>query len=149
MNGVADECDVVVGTSCDWNTNGRPDECDDQVCSNGLWDGFENPPFSLGSSVDGIDYVADGILWQNPEDTALIQLFGCESGGFGDKAIQLTVLPSPTDPADGFAESEWFQSDGGALAPTQQLYSLSFRAKLETARWKGYASASLRTEGAT
>ncbi|MFH0983680.1 MAG: hypothetical protein V2A79_19370 [Planctomycetota bacterium] len=129
-NAVPDDCDITAGTSHDCNTNGRPDECDVFRCYD-LWDGFQpNPPFSNGRPVSQIDYNGDGFYWINPKGNATISPIGCETQELSDNAVKTTV-PGTGPPEDGYVSSEYFITEGGVLPPDEEVYTLSFRPKLE------------------
>ncbi|MCP4589418.1 MAG: M6 family metalloprotease domain-containing protein [bacterium] len=130
----ADECDLAGGTSADCNTNGRPDECDVTRCTS-LWDGFlPNPPFSRNRLMNTIDYVpwpeGDGVYWDNPEGTAIVDRRGCETGASSDQTVKVSVDAGLVDSTDGYLASEYFQPYDGVLAPAEEIYALSFSFKI-------------------
>ncbi|MCP4592591.1 MAG: hypothetical protein GY842_17805 [bacterium] len=133
-NGQPDACDVALGISPDCNNNGQPDECDVTECSS-LWDGFQpNPPFSRNILMSTIDYLpypdGDGIFWENPEDTAIIDRRGCETGYSSDLSVRVDVDESLFDPRDGYVASELFRTVEGTPAPEENVYTLTFSAKV-------------------
>ncbi len=125
-NGIRDDCDLAAGTAQDCNLNGIPDECDIPRCYP-LWNGFQGLAYQL--PTNGLDIDGDGVPWSNPAGTAQIWVYGCEFEGTSDRSVQVTVTTTP--PEDGYVVSEYFQSNGGILPPNEQVYSLSFRLRLE------------------
>jgi hypothetical protein len=128
-NGVADACDVGFGTSQDCNSNGRPDECDTEHCHY-LWNGFQDAVYQ--APMNGLDLDGDGHAWSNPSGLAFIWAFGCESGEGTDLFAQVRVPAS--NPQNGYVVSEYFRTAGGTLYRDEDVYALSFRARLKVAR---------------
>gem|GEM_PF-1652112 len=134
-NGVPDDCDLAAGTSEDCNSNGRPDECDVTRCAS-VWDGFpmNDPPdpFQYNQPLSEIDYNGDGIYWDNPAGTAVIDLYGCNvyPPDRFDFSVRVSV-PSSGDPEDGYVASEYFETESGELGPEEDIYSLSFYPRVQ------------------
>ncbi|MCP4592592.1 MAG: S8 family serine peptidase [bacterium] len=129
-NGVADQCDITQSTSDDCNTNGRPDECDVQNCID-IWDGFQpNPPFSRTTPIAEIDYDGDGVYWDNPEGTAVVDTRGCQTGASADLAVAVSVDEGLVSSEDGYVASEFFRPYASGFAPDEPVYSLRFSAKV-------------------
>ena len=129
QNGIADSCDLAAGTSQDCNTNGRPDECDTEHCHY-LWNGFQDAGFQ--TPMNGLDLDGDGHAWSNPSGTATIWAFGCESGEGTDLFAQ--VYAPTSSPQNGYVVSEYFRTAGGTLYSDEDVYALSFKARLKVAR---------------
>ena len=129
QNGIADACDIAAGSSQDCNTNGRPDQCDTEHCQL-LWNGFQDSAFQ--TPMNGLDLDGDGHAWSNPSGTATIWAFGCESGEGVDLFAE-TYAPT-SSPENGYLVSEYFRTAGGTLYPDEDVYALSFKARLKLAR---------------
>ena len=125
-NGIRDDCDLAAGTSPDCNLNGVPDVCDFEQCVN-PWNGFQG--LSFQQPVNGLDLDGDGVAWQNPQNSAAIWVFGCESGDDSDLMLQVRVVTNPLE--DSYVISDYFEAGSGGLPPSAQVYTLRYQQRLE------------------
>lgn len=131
-NNVEDYCDILAGTSQDHDADAFPDECVPACVT--PFDGFEhNPPFKLGTKVDGIDDLTpgNGDVWATGADLATATIVtppACP--GWGTRAL---AQNSDTNgiPGSGVfgptTTSELFKSDALGRAPdSAYITELSF-----------------------